>query len=265
MENIQLLADSLKLIEDTLGENLSTEEIASSLACSKSTLEKLFRYVYNRSVHEYVVLRRMMKAARLMKETPKLTLLEIAMECGYSSNEAFTRAFRGVWKTNPSTFQRGNHAELFPKLAPPTIKGDAYIMSRMKFDISELYDLFCERKNCYFVVCDIKSLIPINAIDRKAGDLAILTAMQRMCDAAGDNDLVFRIGGDEFCMLTASEDENYAKAIVDAILKHNSEAFDFEGKKIPLDLYAGCVKLNLSHVKYDALFTELHNALKEIK
>ena len=48
MENIMLLADSLKLIEDTLGENLSTDEIASRCACSRSTLEKLFRYVYHR-------------------------------------------------------------------------------------------------------------------------------------------------------------------------------------------------------------------------
>ncbi|MBR5659327.1 MAG: helix-turn-helix domain-containing protein [Lachnospiraceae bacterium] len=265
MENIMLLADSLKLIEDTLGENLSTDEIASRCACSRSTLEKLFRYVYHRPVHEYVVMRRMMRAARLMKAYPEMNLLEVAMECGYSSNEAFTRAFKGVWQVNPSVFRKGSHAELFPRFAPPTIKGDEYIMSRMNFDISELYDLFCERKNCYFVVCDIKSLIPINEISRKAGDLAIVTAMQRMSDAAGPNDLVFRIGGDEFCMLTASEDVNYADGIVDAILKHNGEPIVFEGREIPLMLYAGTVKLDLKHMKYDVLFTGLHNALKDVK
>ena len=260
-----LLADSLKMIEDTLGENLSTEDIASRCACSKSTLEKLFRYVYNRSVHEYVVLRRMMRAARLMETYPEMNLLEIAMECGYSSNEAFTRACKGVWQVNPSAFRKENHAELFPRFTPPTIQGDEYIMSRMKFDISELYDLFCERKNCYFVVCDIKSLIPINEISRKAGDLAILTAMQRMTDAAGPSDLVFRIGGDEFCMLTASEDVSYADGIVKAILDRNNECISFEGRDIPLMLYAGTVKLDLAHMKYDALFTGLHNALRDVK
>ena len=135
----------------------------------------------------------------------------------------------------------------------------------MKFDISELYDLFCERKNCYFVVCDIKSLIPINEISRKAGDLAIVTAMQRMTDAAGPSDLVFRIGGDEFCMLTASEDVAYAKQMAEAILKRNNECISFEGRDIPLMLYAGTVKLDLAHMKYDALFTGLHNALRDVK
>ena len=260
-----LLADSLKMIEDTLGENLSTEEIASRCACSKSTLEKLFRYVYNRPVHEYVVQRRMMRAARLMETYPQMNLLEVAMECGYSSNEAFTRAFKGVWKVNPSAFRKESHAELFPRFAPPTIKGDEFIMSKMKFDISELYDLFCERKNCYFVVCDIKSLVPINEISRKAGDLAIVTAMQRICDVAGPDDLVFRIGGDEFCMLTASEDAAYANQMAEAILKRNNECIQFEGQDIPLKLYAGTVKLDLAHMKYDALFTGLHNALRDMK
>ena len=89
--------------------------------------------------------------------------------------------------------------------------------------------------------------------------------MQRMTDAAGPDDLVFRIGGDEFCMLTDSEDVSYADGIVKAILKRNNECISFEGREIPLMLYAGTVKLDLEHMKYDALFTGLHNALRDVK
>ena len=77
-------------------------------------------------------------------------------------------------------------------------------------DISELYDLLKERKKCYFVCCDICHLIPINEISRKAGDLAILEAMKRISEAAGEEDVMFRIGGDEFVLLTNSGDEAYA-------------------------------------------------------
>ncbi len=63
--------------------------------------------------------------------------------------------------------------------------------------------------------CDIKSLVPINEISHKAGDLAILESMKRMSDAAGEDDYVFRIGGDEFALLTASTDAAYAKQIAD--------------------------------------------------
>lgn len=61
--------------------------------------------------------------------------------------------------------------------------------------------------------CDIKGLIPINDISRKAGDLAIIESMKRISEAAGENDLVFRIGGDEFVLLTDSADTAYAESI----------------------------------------------------
>lgn len=85
---------------------------------------------------------------------------------------------------------------------------------RRHLDISEMYDLFVQRKNCYFVVCDIHSLIPINEISYKAGDIAIVESLSRMEREAGEEDIVFRIGGDEFVMLTASEDIAYAEGIV---------------------------------------------------
>jgi len=81
---------------------------------------------------------------------------------------------------------------------------------RKYVDISELYDLFQERKDCYFVCCDIKWMIQINEVSRKAGDLSILETLHRMNEAAGEDDVVFRIGGDEFCMLTCSTEKEYA-------------------------------------------------------
>ncbi len=72
---------------------------------------------------------------------------------------------------------------------------------RKKIDISELYDCIKGRKGCYLVLGDIKSLIPINEISHKAGDLAIITSMKRVEQAASNEDIVFRIGGDKFVIL----------------------------------------------------------------
>ena len=68
--------------------------------------------------------------------------------------------------------------------------------NRKRVDISELYDLFVQRRGCYFVCCDIDHLIPINEISNKAGDLAILESLRRMEAVAGAEDVIFRIGGD---------------------------------------------------------------------
>lgn len=264
MNNLELLMDAFNYIEQNLKENINTASICSACGCSKSTLEKLFRCVNSLSVHDYVVRRKMMLAAREISVTQK-SLLEIAIDYGYTTNESFTRAFKGVWNMNPSEVRGKKLFELFPRLRIPQKEGDDYIMSRKNFEISELYDLFEERKNCYFICCDIKGLVPINEISHKAGDLAILESMNRMNRAAGENDIVFRIGGDEFCMLTSSDDLEYAETIQQKIQQENGKTIIFEGKEIPVSLYVSCVKYAKKHVRYNDLFAELHNAIKSTK
>lgn len=264
MQDLQMLAVSLSYIEEHLCDEMKTADIAKICACSKSTLEKMFHYVYHISVHEYIIRRRMMKAAKMLNDNPDCSILDVALEYGYNSNEAFSRAFKKVWNRNPSEFRGCGMPEIFPRYAPPDQKGDDYFMRR-KVDISQLYDLFCERKNCWFVCCDIKSLIPINEISRKAGDLAILTSMQRMYDVAGEEDIVFRIGGDEFCILTNSEDGAYADSLVSLILDKNGECISFEGQDIPLNLYSMKTKFTGKHLKYDELFAQLHVQIRECK
>ena len=265
MKNIDLLIGSLEYIEEHLNEDMKTADIAEACHCSKSTLEKLFQNVNRISVHGYIVRRRMMLAARRIATEPDESILNVAVEYGYSSHEAFTRAFKEVWNCNPSEFRGKRFTELYPRTKPIIKEGDDYVMGRKQVDISELYDLFKERKDCYFVCCDIKSLVPINEISHKAGDLAILETMNRMLNAAGEDDMVFRIGGDEFCMLTDSDSYEYAENIVAKILRYNGEPINYEGRDIPLSLYAVATKFTGEYLKYDKLFYELHDAIKGSK
>lgn len=265
MKNIELLVQSLEYIEAHLDDDMRTEDIAEACHCSKSTLEKLFQNVNNISVHAYIVRRRMTLAAKKISSMTDVSIIDIAVEYGYSSHEAFTRAFREVWNCTPSDFRGRKYSELFPKLRRPIEEGDSYIMQRRNFDISELYDLFKERKDCYFICSDIKSLVPINEISFKAGDLAILESMKRLQDAAGEDDLVFRIGGDEFCILTNSSDSEYANKVRAEIESHNEEPIEYEGRKIPLSLYVAITRFQGDILKYNDLFSELHHALRESK
>ena len=136
---------------------------------------------------------------------------------------------------------------------------------RRHVDISEMYDLFVQRKNCYFVVCDICSLIPINEISYKAGDIAIVESLNRMEREAGEEDIVFRIGGDEFVILTASEDIAYAESICERIKSHNGQPIVYEGQSIPLHLHIGAVKFDGSQIRYKDLYNQLHNHILEYK
>ncbi len=266
MNRIELLANALEYIENHLDEEITTDDVARSCYCSKSTLEKLFRCINHITIHDYLVRRRMMKAAKLIHDQPEMNLLDIALQYGYSSNEAFTRAFKQIWNCKPSEFRKqSRYSELFPRLYCPLEIGDPYMNNRKHVDISELYDLFTERRNCYFICCDIKSLVPINNISRKAGDLAILEEMKRMNSVAGPEDIVFRIGGDEFALLTNSEDIKYAETLSEQIRSYNGQPICYEGQNIPLTLYAAILKLEDKHIKYNELFTQLHSAIKDCK
>ena len=265
MKNMELLVSCLEYIEQHIGEDIRTDDIAAACFCSRSTLEKLFLCVNDITVRGYIIRRRMMLAARSLTQSPEESILSVAVACGYASHEAFTRAFKEVWNCTPSEARSRRFIELYPKLREPITKGDPYIMERKSVDISELYDLFVERSGCWFIVTDIKNMVPINDISRKAGDLAILEQMNRMSRAAGENDVVFRIGGDEFCMLTASTDETYAAAIVAEIKSHNGECFDYEGQAIPLSLHAAATKYKGTTPRYSELFAELHIAIRDGK
>lgn len=266
MNNMELLANALTYIENHLDKEIKTQDVADACFCSKSTLEKLFRCVNNISVRDYLIRRRMMKAARMIIEEPETGLLDIALTYGYSTNEAFTRAFKQVWNCKPSDFRHNSRfSELFPRIDKPLENGDDYMKNRKHVDISELYDLFVTRKNCYFVCCDIKHLVPINNISHKAGDLAILESMNRMIAASSETDVVFRIGGDEFALLTESTDITYAEEIAEKIRSYNEQTFRYEEQDIPLSLHVSITRFENSQVKYNELFTNLHLAIKDSK
>lgn len=264
MQHIELLMTALEYIEVHLRDEIKTEDVAAACFCSRSTLEKLFRSVHDISVHEYIVRRRMMLAAKKLSMQPELSILDIAVEYGYSTHESFARAFEQIWHCRPSELRTKKFTELFPRLSVPPQKGDDYLMQRRHVDISELYDLFQERKDCFFVLCDIKHMLAINDISIKAGDLAILEQMRRMTAASGEDDIVFRIGGDEFCILTVSSDAAYAEQIAEKIRSMNGHTFSYENQEIPLTLHVTAVSLKECS-RYEEVFAGLHNAIRESK
>ena len=268
MEKVLLITQALEFIESHLTDELRTEDIANELYCSKSSLEKLFKLVTHVSIKDYSLRRRMSLAAKDIAGNPELSILDLAIKYGYSSNEAFTRAFKGIWYVSPSEYRKSPASfELYPamRLEKELMEDSGTMSTRKKVDISELYDIFQQRKNCYFIGIDIKSLIPINEISIEAGDIAILTALRRLEDASGEEDIVFRIGGDEFVSLTNSPDKEYADKIVNEVLSHNNETFAYKEQEIPLSLYATSYKIGEKSLRYAEVFSEMQNQLNKVK
>lgn len=261
---LELLTTALSYLEDNLTEKITTDDVAKACYCSKSTLEKLFRCVSHISVHDYIIRRRMMKAAKMLYSHREISILDVAVLYGYTSNEAFTRAFKQVWNCTPSEFRNTTrYSELFPRLVFDLDKGEQIMK---KVDISELYDLLLERTGCHYIIGDIVGLIPINEISRAAGDLALIEAMNRLNSVAGENDVVFRIGPDEFVLLTDSKDMEHVQKLASEIESKNGDTFAYEEKDIPLSLYVLVSTLTKgAHGDSGEMYSQFQNVINEFK
>jgi len=94
-------------IERHLEDPLTLDQIADQAGLSPYHLSRLFTARMGRSVMAYVRGRRLVKAARRLVENPDVQLIDLAFDCGFDSQEAFTRAFRRIFGVPPGRFRQG--------------------------------------------------------------------------------------------------------------------------------------------------------------
>ena len=134
-------------------------------------------------------------------------------------------------------------------------------MAAKRVDISEAYDEIKKRKGTYVICFDIVGLVPINDISHEAGDLAILESLKRIANVCTEDMMQLRIGGDEFALITGSEDAQYIEQLIGEVLAHNGETITWNGKDIPLSLRAGIIKVPDGNLRYSEFFEEMHQVI----
>lgn len=276
MKNFAILSDALDFIESNLCGKyhcggchcdgiISQDDVAEACFCSLSHLQKMFRYTFHLSVGEYISKRRLTLASHDLINSD-MTITDIAMKYGYNSPEVFTRAFSKLWKVTPSKFKRTwQFTNLFPPLTTNKnyYEGEEY-MNRRKFDISELYDYLKNHAGCYILSFDTIHLMETNAkYGHEAGDAVILECLRRIDTAAEDDMILFRIGGDEFVLLTGSKDFEKAKNISDKITSQNETPINVNGTQIPVSMRAGSLQTPEKPMRYSELFKELTEASRK--
>ncbi len=111
------VAKSLWMIESRFGMPLSLAEIAGHAGVSRYHLSRSFHAVTGHSIKDYLRGRRLTEAAKALAGGAP-NILGVALDAGYNSHEAFTRAFRDQMGLTPEQVrQRRSLAEL-PLLQP---------------------------------------------------------------------------------------------------------------------------------------------------
>lgn len=259
LKNFYILADALKFIEDNLCENITQERIANACYASLSSLQKLFRYAFHMSLKEYISKRRLSQAAKDLINTDE-TILKIALKYQYNSPEVFTRAFAKLWGIAPSAFRtKWRFAGIFPRIIFEYQGGN--IMSRKTFDMTELYDILRSKINTYVLCFDIIGLMPINKISHDAGDKAILECVRRIDENITEDMILFRIGGDEFALVTGLTDKKEVEQLANKIIGLNGAAISHNGMDIPVSMRVGATIFKDKNIHYKDLFNNLHDAI----
>ena len=124
MEWITRLNNAINYIEEHLCDTVDYDEIAKLACCSTYHFQRMFAYMADTTLSEYIRRRRMSKAAVDLQSGSE-KIINIALKYGYDSPTAFNRAFKSIHGVAPSQIKAdGISIKAFPPISfKITIKG----------------------------------------------------------------------------------------------------------------------------------------------
>jgi AraC family transcriptional regulator len=96
---------AIKFIEAHLNEEISIQEVASQSGFSQYHFHRIFNAVVGESGKDYIRSRRLAIAADELLQSDT-SVLELALRSGFESQEAFTRAFKKMFRTTPGAYRK---------------------------------------------------------------------------------------------------------------------------------------------------------------
>lgn len=104
---MQRFFKSIEYIEQHLYDDISVHDIAAASHYSTYHFSRIFKALVGDTPKEYLRKRRLTIAAkRLLNEDT--SILDLAMDCRFESQEAFTRAFKTLFHVTPAQYRKSN-------------------------------------------------------------------------------------------------------------------------------------------------------------
>lgn len=151
MEWLDKMNDAIRYIENHIEEKIDFTTVAHIACCSLSRFQRMFTFVTDITIAEYVRCRRMsLSACELLNSDIKI--IELAIKYGYESPEAFTRAFQAFHRVSPTSVRKlGIHNNFPPISFEITINGGNFNMGTKPLVRIEEHSM--ERVVSFYVDC----------------------------------------------------------------------------------------------------------------
>ncbi len=102
------LSRVIQMMEQNIEDPISPAILAKDVGMSTRQLERLFRRYLSRSPKRYYMELRLQKARNLLMQTD-MTVINVALACGFASPSHFSKCYRSHYDTTPYR-ERGSHA-----------------------------------------------------------------------------------------------------------------------------------------------------------
>ncbi|MFF2480983.1 effector binding domain-containing protein [Paenibacillus sp. NPDC058071] len=132
MESLRLLRQAIDYVEEHLHTNIEIDDIAKAAMSSKYHFQRMFHTLTGFTVTEYIRNRRLTLAAEKLVGTDS-KVIDIALEHGYESPEAFAKAFQRMHGITPIAAKKNNvKLKAFPRISfQIQIKGETEMNYRI--------------------------------------------------------------------------------------------------------------------------------------
>jgi AraC family transcriptional regulator len=94
-----------ELVHAKMEDDLSLEDMAQSVGLSTAHFARMFRKSTGETPHQFV-LRQRLERAKAMLRAPDARVLDVAVACGFKTQQHFAQAFRDFWSITPTEYRQ---------------------------------------------------------------------------------------------------------------------------------------------------------------
>ena len=141
MDFLEKMNGVIEYIEDNLTKCINYDEAAKIVCCSTYHFQRMFSFITDISLSEYIRRRRLTLAA-LELQRSNIKVMDVALKYGYDSPEAFARAFKNLHGVSPTVARRfGSKLKSYPPMSfHISIKGE--IEMNYRFEQTDDFEVF---------------------------------------------------------------------------------------------------------------------------
>ena len=146
--NYNLLNEMINYIENNLTEDIEYNILSKIVGISEYSLQRIFVFLTNISISEYIRKRRLSKAFEELK-TSNIKIIDLAIKYNYDSSMAFSRAFKQHFGITPSECRANNeYFKLFPIIK---FNNSSYLCNELNYEIKEIEEkeIYCFSTKAY--------------------------------------------------------------------------------------------------------------------